>query len=244
MAGEVIGAYGLTCHRGGRRALAGLDLAIPAGEVFALFGGNGAGKTTTISLFLGFVRPTAGTAFVAGVDVARRPLEARRRLAYVPESVSLYGHATPVENLRYFAALAGRRLSLPEARAALGRVGLAEEAWGRPLATLSKGMRQRCGLAIAFARQAAALFLDEPFSGLDPVAAAGLVQAIRGLRDEGCAVLVTTHDLYHARALADQVGIMRAGRLVRHLRRDALTTLDFEQLYREAMGLEAAPCGG
>jgi ABC-2 type transport system ATP-binding protein len=240
--GAVIEAFGLSRHHGPVVALAGLDLAIPAGEVFALFGGNGAGKSTAIALLLGFQRPTAGAARIAGVDVARHPREALRHVAYVPENVMLYGHASPLDNLRYFSALAGRTLSVSEAEGALSRAGLADSAWRRPVAVLSKGMRQKCGLAIAFAREASALLLDEPFSGLDPVAAAELVAAIRGVRDTGCAVLVTTHELYHARSLADRVGILRAGHLVRQLRREEIAADQFEQLYREAVGMEVAPC--
>jgi ABC-2 type transport system ATP-binding protein len=144
MGAAVIEAQGLTRHYGSAVALSGLNLAIPAGEVFAMFGGNGAGKSTTMSLFLGFVTPTAGVARVAGVDVAQDPRAARRHLAYLPENVMLYPQASAIENLRYFAALAGQRLSVPEAGAALERSGLGAEAWSRPVGQMSKGMRQLC----------------------------------------------------------------------------------------------------
>lgn len=237
----MIVARGLSKRYGEHLALAGLDLEVQAGELFALFGGNGAGKSTTVNLFLGFIPPSGGQATVAGFDVAgpaAAQFEAKRHLAYVAENVMLYGHASPRENLRYFAELGGRRLDRPALDAALAGAGLEPAAFDRPIRLLSKGMRQKCGLAIAFARQAPALFLDEPFSGLDPLAASELAQAIARLKAEGRAILMCTHDLFRARALADHVGIMREGHMVRRFARAELDGLDLERVYLETM---AAP---
>jgi ABC-2 type transport system ATP-binding protein len=234
----MIEARGLTKRYGEHLALDGLDLAVAPGEVFALFGGNGAGKSTTVNIFLGFIPPSGGSATIAGHDVAgdgRAAIEAKRHLAYVAENVMLYGHASPRENLRYFASLGGMKLAPAEADAALAQVGLDAAAFERPVRLLSKGMRQKCGLAIAFAKRAPALFLDEPFSGLDPLAASELQAAIAGLKADGRAILMCTHDLFRARALADHVGIMRRGKLVRRFGRSELDGLDLERVYLETM---------
>jgi ABC-2 type transport system ATP-binding protein len=156
----------------GPPALDRLDLTVQAGEVFCLLGPNGAGKTTTVHLFLNFIAPTSGQALVCGIDSARNPLGARRKLAYIPENVMLYGKLSGLENLAYFSALAtGLRLSPMELLDHLRRAGLPAEAATRPVAGYSKGMRQKVGIAIALAKNAEALLLDEPTSGLDPLAA-------------------------------------------------------------------------
>ncbi|MEY3283236.1 MAG: Daunorubicin/doxorubicin resistance ATP-binding protein DrrA [Acidobacteriota bacterium] len=150
-------------------ALDSLNLKIEAGEIYCLLGANGAGKSTTINIFLNFIEPTSGTALIKGIDVTRSPLEARRILGYIPESVMLYRNLTGLENLRYFTALANRQdYAEAELRELLIEVGLPPEAASRRLSTYSKGMRQKVGIAIALARRAEALFLDEPTSGLDP----------------------------------------------------------------------------
>lgn len=231
----MIEAKGLTKRYESHLALDGLDLLVRPGEVFALFGGNGAGKSTTINLFLGFIPPSGGQALINGVDVGQRPAEARRHLAYVAENVMLYGHVSARDNLRYFAELGGKALSAAEADAALARVGLDRSAFGRPVRLLSKGMRQKCGLAIAFAKGAPALFLDEPFSGLDPLAAAELQAAIAALKADGRAILMSTHDLFRARELADAVGIMRKGKMVRRFAGEELAHVDLQKVYLETM---------
>lgn len=231
----MIQAIDLTKRYGAHTALDRLNLTVRPGQVYALFGGNGAGKSTTINMFLGFIRPDAGEARVCDLDVATRPTEAKRHLAYVAENVMLYGYASARENLQYFSELAGRRLTRAEAHAALAKAGLQEDAFERQVRFFSKGMRQKCGLAIAFAKEARVLFLDEPFSGLDPSASAELAESIRSLKDEGRSVLMSTHDLFRARSLADAIGIMRRGKLVRELGADAIATVDLERLYLETM---------
>ena len=213
----MIVARGLSKRYGEHQALAGLDLEVRPGEVFALFGGNGAGKSTTVNLFLGFIPPSGGQATVAGHDVAgtaAQQLAAKRNLAYVAENVMLYGHASPRENLAYFAELGGQRLDRAALDAALAGAGLDASAFDRPVRLLSKGMRQKCGLAIAFARQAPALFLDEPFSGLDPISLGTAAQLIRQLNDSmGLTSIFVSHELEQTFAISDHVIILANGKV-------------------------------
>ncbi len=216
---------------GSNVALDGLDLAVPAGEVVCLLGANGAGKTTTINLFLGFLEPDGGAAFVDGLEVAKSPFEARRKLAYLPESVALYPKLTGLENLAFFDKLSGRNRPAAELSGLLADAGLPTEAHRRLASTYSKGMRQKVGIAISMAREARALLLDEPMSGLDPSAANSLGQLIVRLRDEGCAVLMATHDIFRAKEIGNRIGIMMQGRLVNMLDANALDAREIEQIY-------------
>ena len=224
-------ARGLGKNFGDTKALSGLDLTVSSGQVVCLLGANGAGKTTTINLFLGFLKPDSGSAFVEGIDVSESPLEARKKLAYLPESVALYPTLTGIENLTFFDKLAGIGRQQSELAALLLDAGLPEEAHDRPAATYSKGMRQKVGIAIAMARQAKSLLLDEPLSGLDPSAANSLGQLIGRLRDQGSAVLMATHDIFRAKEIGDHIGIMMSGRLVNLLDAGALDAKEIESVY-------------
>nr|WP_092674861.1 ABC transporter ATP-binding protein [Hymenobacter arizonensis] len=215
----------------GRLALRGLNLQIAPGEVFCLLGQNGAGKSTTINLFLGFVAPTSGAAFVNGVEVAAQPLKIKEYLAYIPEQVMLYPHLTGLENLSLFSSLAGFQYKEPELQAYLARAGLSTEAARRRVGTYSKGMRQKVGIAIAVAKHAKVLLLDEPTSGLDPKASNEFSELLRQLSAEGTAVLMATHDIFRAKEVGTRVGIMREGKLVDVRPTAALNAHELEQLY-------------
>jgi len=223
-------------YEDGARALDGVSFAVRPGEIYAMLGANGAGKTTTIHLFLNLIEPSGGEARVNGIASHRDPLAAKGRVAFVSENVHLYPTFTALQNLDFFTRLAGRDgLGEAEYCQALNRVGLQSEAHRRKLGGFSKGMRQKTALAIAMLKDAPALLLDEPTSGLDPEAGRDLVALLQGLRDEGRAILVSTHDVFRARELADVVGILKAGRLVVERRRDELEGVDLEELYVEAM---------
>jgi ABC-2 type transport system ATP-binding protein len=233
---SVLQAENLCKSYNGTPALDALTLSVGRGEVLCLLGANGAGKTTTINLFLGFTAPTAGRALVGGHDVAQRALEARRLVAYIPEQVMLYGALTGVENLEYFASLAGRRgLGRADLRRLLIETGLPPEATDRRVSEYSKGMRQKVGIAIAVAKEAKALLLDEPTSGLDPQAANEFTALLRRLSAQGVAVLMATHDIFRAKEAGTRVGIMKHGRLVAELATGEIGHVGLEQLYLQHM---------
>jgi ABC-2 type transport system ATP-binding protein len=221
---------------GEHAALQGLNLRVNGGDIYCLLGANGAGKTTTINLFLNFVEPSSGSARVNGVDVTRNPLETKRYLAYIPEQVMLYGTLSGIENLDYFARLGGHDEYTPaDYHAFLDRVGLQREAATRRVATYSKGMRQKVGVAIALAKRATALLLDEPTSGLDPKASNEFSALLGELQAEGAAILMATHDLFRAKETGTRIGIMKAGRLVQELSTDEVSHADVERIYLEHM---------
>jgi ABC-2 type transport system ATP-binding protein len=217
-------------------ALDALTLTVMPGEVFCLLGANGAGKTTAINLFLNFIQPSAGRATVNGLDVTTQPLETKRHLAYIPETVMLYKNLTGLENLEYFAALAGRPdLTRQRALAYFAEVGLAAEAADRRVGTYSKGMRQKVGIAIALAKGAKALLLDEPTSGLDPKASNEFSDLLKRMSANGVAVLMATHDLFRAKESGTRVGIMKHGRLVAQHGTEEFGHADLERVYLEHM---------
>jgi ABC-2 type transport system ATP-binding protein len=233
-------------YEDGILALDSLDLVVAPGQVCCLLGANGAGKTTTINLFLNFLEPSSGRAVLDGIDVHARPLEALSRVAYLSENVTLYVNFTARQNLDFFARLGGREpLSREEARQVLARVGLPEKAFEQRVKSFSKGMRQKLGIAIAEVKNAPALLLDEPTSGLDPKAAAELVRTLKGLRDDGRAILMSTHDIFRAKELADLLVILREGRKVFESGRAGFERENLEELYLYCMRGEpaAAPAG-
>ena len=225
----------LTKRFNGTTAVDSLNLHVAPGELYALLGPNGAGKTTTINCLLGFLQPDSGRALIDGLDVAAQPLETKRRLAYIPEQVNLYGYFSGVENLAYFAELGGHRYSDAELRRFLSDAGLQAAAHDQRVSGYSKGMRQKVGIAIALAKQAKALLLDEPTSGLDPSASHEFSRLLAKLRERGVAILMATHDLFRAKEDATRVGLMRHGRLLRELTAAEISHTDLEKLYLETM---------
>ena len=217
---------------GARRVIDGLDLAVPRGCVYALLGGNGAGKTTTINTLLGFVPPRAGEVLIGGRRLRDDPALSRQ-LAYLPENVALYPYMSGAENLIYFCAVSGASIARDRASAMLLEAGLDARFHDQRVATYSKGMRQKVGLAVAYARSAVAMLLDEPTSGLDPAAANDFALQIRAAGARGIGVLMATHDLFNAKQVADRIGIMRHGRLVAQMNADEVGHAELEALYLE-----------
>lgn len=216
-------------------ALDRLNLTVQPGEIFCLLGQNGAGKTTTINLFLGFLKPTSGQALIGELNVADHPLETKKLLAYLPETVMLYPNLSGVENLDFFAQLAGFRYGRAELGTLLTRAGLQAEAHDGRVGTYSKGMRQKVGIAIALAKQARVLLLDEPTSGLDPKASNEFSDLLKSLSADGVAILMATHDIFRAKEVGTRIGIMRAGQLVETLPTTHLTANELEAIYLQTV---------
>ena len=233
---ELLLAQALTKKFQSKIALNELDLSVNRSEIVCLLGANGAGKTTTINLFLGFLEPTSGTATVDGVDVSSNLTEAREKLSYVPEQVSLYPSLSGLENLDYFIKLSGKkRTDESFLRELLDQVGLDQTAAENQVKGYSKGMRQKVGLAISLAKEAKVLLLDEPLSGLDPSAANEFSNLLRKLANNGTAVLMATHDLFRAREISDRIGIMKSGCLVQELSSEGFDQASLEEIYLEQM---------
>lgn len=193
-----------------------LDLHVARGEIFGLVGPNGAGKTTTLKMMCGLMTPTAGRVTVHGVDVERHPEEAQRYLGYLSDFFSLYDDLKVWEYVDYFA-----RAYKMEAAAIPGRVEEVIRLVGLEgkrdsfIAGLSRGMKQRLGIARAFVHNPPALILDEPASGLDPKARHELKQLLVELNRAGTTVFITTHILSDVEEICTSVGIMEKGRLLR-----------------------------
>ena len=236
---ELLLAQALTKKFQSQIALSELNLSVHQSEIVCLLGANGAGKTTTINLFLGFLEPTSGTATVDGLDVSSNLAEARAKLSYVPEQVSLYPSLSGLENLDYFIKLSGKKQQEESyLRELLDQVGLDQTAADNQVKSYSKGMRQKVGLAISLAKKAKALLLDEPLSGLDPSAANEFSNLLRKLANNGTAVLMATHDLFRAREISDRIGIMKSGSLVQELSSESFDQASLEKIYLEQMRQE------
>ena len=193
-----------------------LTFAVGHGEIYGLLGPNGAGKTTTILMLLGLSEPSGGEARILGLDPARQPLEVKRHVGYLPDSVGFYGRLSGRENLEYTARLNGIEASVAADRISelLDQVGLAD-AGDRPADTYSRGMLQRLGVADALVKGPSVLILDEPTASIDPSGVAELLGLIRELVTErGLAVLLSSHLLSQVERLCDRVGIFSRGRLV------------------------------
>jgi ABC-2 type transport system ATP-binding protein len=220
--GSAIVAAGLTKQYDTTIAVDHLDLVIERGEVFGLLGPNGAGKTTTILMLLGLTEPTSGTVAVAGLDPARRALEVKRTVGYLPDDVGFYDELTGRQNLRYTARL--NRIAVKEATPLIERlladVGLTEAA-DRKVGGYSRGMRQRLGLADALVKSPSILILDEPTVNIDPEGVRDILDLVARLRDDfGTTVVLSSHLLHQVEQVCDRIGIFLRGKLV------ALGTVD------------------
>ena len=223
-------------YEDGRMAVDHLTMKVEPGEIFCMFGANGAGKTTTINLFLNFIPPTEGTALIEGVDVVKEPLKSKEFVSFVSENVMLYGNFTAIQNLDYFTKLAGKRgLTKSDYAAVLQSVGLQKDAYDARSKTYSKGMRQKLGLAIAIIKDAPNVILDEPTSGLDPKSGQEFLNLLGTMKDKGKSVLMSTHDIFRAKMIADRVGFMKNGKLGLLKTKKELEGEDLTELYIQYM---------
>ena len=211
---NVIEARGLLKTYGSARAVDAIDLSIRRGEIFGLLGPNGAGKTTTILMMLGLTETSGGSVEVLGFDPVRQPLEVKRRVGYLPDAVGFYDHLTARENLTYTARLLGipRRQTDGRIEEAMKAVAL-DDVIDKRVATYSRGMRQRLGIAEIVMKKAEVAILDEPTSGLDPHATIELLEMIRGLKKAGVAVLLSSHLLDRVQSVCDRVALFNKGKI-------------------------------
>jgi ABC-2 type transport system ATP-binding protein len=201
---------GLCKRYGNFEAVRGIDIAVRRGEVFALLGPNGAGKTTTVEILEGYRAPSAGEVCVLGEDPGGRSRALRQRIGIVLQSGGIYSHITPREALRHWA---GFYPAPREVEEVLALAGLREQAEVRSR-KLSGGQLRRLDFALALVGDPELIFLDEPTTGFDPEARRGAWETVRKLRELGKTILLTTHYLEEAQALADRVAIMKDGRIL------------------------------
>jgi ABC-2 type transport system ATP-binding protein len=218
----MIEADGLCKQFGSFLAVRDVTFSIPKGQVVAFLGPNGAGKTTTMRLLTGFVAPTHGTARIAGVDVQADRIAAAERLGYLPENGPLYPDMTPMGLLRFFGEARGMTGATLSQRidAVIGQCAL-ESVAHKPIGKLSKGYRQRVGLAQALIAEPALLILDEPTVGLDPNQVIDIRNLIRDLRGQST-ILLSTHILHEVSVVCDRVIIIHRGEIIAEDSADAL----------------------
>ena len=228
-----IETIGLTKMFGAIRGIEALDLRVEPGEIFGFLGPNGAGKTTTIRALLDLQRPTAGTALVLGLDAHRDSVAIHSRVGYLPGDLALFSRMTAGDHFAWFARARGLdELPDPPTHWPHGSTLPLD----RRVKELSKGNRQKVGIVLAFMHEPELLILDEPTSGLDPLMKDEFERLLRETTASGRTVFLSSHELDEVQRVADRVGIIKDGRLVRTdtvegLRRDAPTTLELRFRY-------------
>ena len=214
-------------------ALDNLSLEVKSGEIYGLLGANGAGKSTTLNLLLGFLNADRGE--INMVDINDSSIIQQDRIGYIPENVNLYPYLTGVENLDYFSKLAGLKFTLEELARFLLDCGLEEEAFNKSISEYSKGMRQKVGIAIAYAKNAKIYLLDEPASGLDPLSSNELSILLKKMSERGATILMASHDIFRVRETCHKIGILKNGSLVKEMFSKDVSSRELESLYLDYM---------
>lgn len=214
-------------------ALDNLTLEVKSGEIYGLLGANGAGKSTTLNLLLGFLKADRGE--INMVDINDSSIIQQDRIGYIPENVNLYPYLTGVENLDYFSKLAGLKFTLEELARFLLECGLEEEAFNKSISEYSKGMRQKVGIAIAYAKNAKIYLLDEPASGLDPLSSNELSILLKKMSERGATILMASHDIFRVRETCHKIGILKNGSLVKEMFSKDVSSRELESLYLDYM---------
>lgn len=205
----------LTKIYGDKTAVDNLSLSIEPGQIYGFIGHNGAGKTTTIKCCCGLLRFNAGQIVIDGIDVKRDPIEAKKRLAYIPDNPDLYDFMSGIKYLNFVADIYGVSRADREARIAdySARFGITENL-AQKISAYSHGMKQKLVIIAALIHDPKLLIMDEPFVGLDPMAAHEVKQIMRDMCARGCAIFFSTHVLEVAEKLCDHIAIIRGGTLV------------------------------
>lgn len=226
---------------GSRWALRNISFSVEPGQIVALVGPNGAGKTTLLRIIATLARPSSGEIFIGKIPVAQHAAAARGAIGFVGHQTYMYDSLTAEENLRLYARLYDIGDVASRVRAVAARVGI-EHRLKDVARTLSRGLQQRLTLARMLLHEPAVLLLDEPYTGLDKLAADQLDEIMLGAKREGRAVLFSTHDLERGLGVADRALVVHGGRIARDLRRDEWTNLTgFLDIYAQVL---SAPLNG
>jgi ABC-2 type transport system ATP-binding protein len=212
---NTIQADHLTKRFGPVTAVDDVDLTVSEGEIFGFLGPNGAGKTTTLRLLTGVLTPDSGVVRINGIDIHRRPLEAKMQMGVIPESSTVYGDMSAEHNLRLSGRMYGMSRVHREARIEelLSRMGLSGKRH-LPVRTFSKGMKQRVSIACAIIHRPHVLLLDEPTSGLDVQSRRLVIDIIREMNEQGSTIFLTTHNIEEANTLCRTVSIINRGKII------------------------------
>lgn len=208
-----------------------LSLEAKSGEIVGLLGANGAGKSTTLNLLLGFLTADSGSITINDKEIHKNLKEIRNSIGYIPENVNLYTYLSGIENLDFFCRLANKKYSEKELEHFLVECGLPIESHHKKIEGYSKGMRQKVGIAIAYAKNASIYLLDEPASGLDPLASNELSILLKKLASNGATIIMASHDIFRVNETCTKIGILKNGVLVKELFGGSVSSKDLEELY-------------
>ena len=225
----MISLSGVSKSFNSHKALDDLSLQVASGEIYGLLGANGAGKSTTLNLLLGFLKPDKGVISISNSnEISSIQLD---MVGYIPENVILYPYLSGLENLDYFCRLSGLNYDNNVLSNFLDECGLQINAHKKKIASYSKGMRQKVGIAIAYAKKAQIYLLDEPASGLDPVSSNELSDLLRKLSNDGASILMASHDLFRVRESCHKIGILKNGTIVKEMQSSDVSPQELESIY-------------
>tara|TARA_B100001175_G_C19424712_1_gene597978 strand:+ start:366 stop:1061 length:696 start_codon:yes stop_codon:yes gene_type:complete len=220
-------------HFEGKTVLNNLDIEVKSGEIYGLLGANGAGKSTTLNLILGFLEPDNGVINMANIEDGSEVN--RDKIGYIPENVNLYPYLSGIENLDYFSRIAGLKFTNTQLNSFLLECGLNREDFQKSISEYSKGMRQKVGIAIAYAKNAKIYLLDEPASGLDPLSSNELSMLLKKMSEKGATILMASHDIFRVRETCDKIGILKNGFLIKEIFSNDVSSAELESVYLKYM---------